>query len=112
MSAAALIPSLIPLFVVAAMRRAEARIRRQLDDARAFSAESAIELSHRRSFDRRRLEGLIQGGAVRVAGNGRHFLDTAGWEAYRGRRRQRVLFALSVVIALLGTGVVLFLLLR
>lgn len=112
MSAAALIPSLLPMIVVLAMRRAEARIHQQLDDARAFTAESAIELSQRRSLDRRRLDGLIRNGAVRVATNGRHYLDAAGWEAHRLARRQRVLFALTVVVALLGTGLALFFMLR
>ena len=79
MSAAAVIPSLIPLFVVIAMRRAEARIYRQLADARALTAESAIQLSLSRSMDRRRLRGLIHGGAVRLAANSRHFLDSDGW---------------------------------
>lgn len=40
MSAAALVPCLIPMFVVIAMRRAEERIHRQLAEARAFTAES------------------------------------------------------------------------
>lgn len=102
MSAAALIPSLLPLFVVAAMRRAEARIHRQLADARAFTAESSIPLSLGRSMDRRRLHGLIRGGAVRVTANSLHFLDADGWSNYQGNRRRRVLLVLSVVVALVG----------
>lgn len=105
MSAVAAIPSLIPLIVVVAMRRAEARIHRQLSEARAFSAESAVQLSLRRSIDRRRLQGLIGGGAVRLAANGFHFLDAEGWSNYQRNRRQRVLVAVSVVVALLGVGV-------
>jgi hypothetical protein len=102
MSAAAVIPSLIPLFVVVAMRRAEARIYRQLADARALDAESAIQLSLSRSIDRRRLLGLIHGGAVRLTANSRHFLDTDGWGHYQRNRRRRVVLALSVVVALVG----------
>jgi hypothetical protein len=83
MSAAAMIPSLIPLFVVVSMRRAEARIHRQLADARAFTAESSIQLSLSRSIDRRRLKGLIHGGAVRLTANSLHFLDTDGWRNYQ-----------------------------
>lgn len=104
MSAAAVIPSLIPLLVVVAMRRAEARIHRQLTDARAFTAESSIALSLQRSMDRRRLQGLIDGGAVRLTANNLHFLDTDGWGNYQRNRRRRVLFALSVVVALVGVG--------
>ncbi len=104
MSGAAVIPSLIPLFVVVAMRRAEARIHRQLADARALTAETAIELSLRRSIDRRRLQGLVHGGAVRLAANNRHFLDADGWSNYHRSRRRRVVIALSVVVALVGVG--------
>jgi hypothetical protein len=105
MSAAAAIPSLIPLFVVIAMRRAEARIYRQLADAGAFSAESAIQLSPGRSLERRRLQGLIRGNAVRLTANSRHFLYVDGWSSYQRNRRRRVLLALSVVVALIGGAV-------
>ena len=112
MSAAALIPSLLPMFMVVAMRRAEARIHRQLADAKAFTAESAIELLLRRSMDSRRLRGLIDGGAVRVAADGRHFLDTDGWTKYQANRRRRVLLALSIIAALLGVGIAALLIMR
>lgn len=102
MSAAAVIPSLIPLLVVVAMRRAEERIHRQLAAAEAFRAESAIQLSPNRSLERRRLEGLIRGGAVHLTANGRHFLDADGWTSYHRSRRRRALLALSVVVALVG----------
>lgn len=104
MSAVAVVPSLLPLIVVVAMRRAEASLHRQLVDARAFTAESAIPLAPRRSLERRRLQGLIRGGAVRLASNGRHFLDADGWSSYQRRRRRRVLLASSVVVALVGIG--------
>ena len=104
MSVASFIPSLIPLIVVAAMRRAEERIHGQLADARAFTAETAIPLSPGRSMERRRLEGLIRGGAVRQTANGRHFIDADGWSNYRLNRRRRALIALSVVLALVGIG--------
>lgn len=112
MSGAAIIPSLIPLAVVVAMRRAEARIHRSLTEARAFTAESAIEVPLRRSMDRRRLEGLVQGGAVHPVAGGRHFLDADGWTSYLLRRRRRVLLALSIVVALLGVGVAVFAFMR
>lgn len=102
MSAAAAFSSLIPLFVVTAMRRAEARIHRQLAEAKAFTAESAIELPLGRAMDRRRLAGLVEGGAVRVTPNRRHFLDADGWADYQRRRRRRVQLALAVVVALVG----------
>ena len=104
MSAVAVIPSLLPLLVVASMRRAEARIHRQLVDARAFTAESAIELSTKRSFDRRRLDDLIHGGAVRLAANRRHFLDNDGWVNYQRARHRRAMLAASVALALVGVG--------
>ena len=104
MSAAAVIPCLIPLCVVVAMRRAEARIYRQLADARAFTAESSIQLSLSRSIDRRRLQGLIHGGAVRLTANSLHFLDPDGWGNYQRNRRRRALLALSVAVALVGVG--------
>ena len=112
MSAAAVIPSLVPLFVVAAMRRAEARIYRQLADAGAFTAESAIQLSLSRSLEKRRLQGLIGGGAVRVTADNRHFLDADGWSNYQRDRRRRSQLALSVVVALIGIGVGMFFVMR
>jgi len=112
MSAAAVIPSLLPLFMVALMRRAEASIHRQLANAGAFSAESAIPLSPNRSLERRRLQGLIHGGAVRLTANGRHFLDADGWDRYHRNRQRRALFALCVVVALIGVGVGITLVLR
>lgn len=112
MSAAALIPSLLPLFVVIAMRRAEERIRRQLSDAGAVSAESAIPLALHRSIDKRRLQGLIGGGAVHQTADSRHFLDTDGWTRYHGNRRRRALYVLSVVVALLGVSFAVFFFMR
>ena len=106
MSAAAAIPSLIPLFIVVAMRRAEANIHRRLAAAGAFTAESAIHLSPSRSFVRRRLEGLIRGGAVRLTANSRHFLDADAWSRYHRNRRRRALLAMSVVVALVGIAFV------
>ena len=102
MSAAAVIPCLIPVIVAVAMRRAEARILRQLTDAHATTAESAIELALGRSMDRRRLDGLVHGGAVHATANGRHFFDSAGWDTYHRNRRRRVLFAASIAIAVVG----------
>lgn len=112
MSAAAVIPSLLPLFMVAMMRRAEARIHRQLSNAGAFTAESAIQFSTNPSMERRRLEGLIRGGAVHVTANGRHFLDVDGWNTYHRNRSRRALLVLSAVIALIGVAVGVTLLLR
>ena len=106
MSAATLVPSLMPLLMVVAMRRAEARILRQLAEARALTPESAIVLTVRRSFDRRRLQGLVEGGAVHTAADNRHFLDEDGWQRFQLRRRRRGLLALSVVLTLVGTGLV------
>lgn len=112
MSAAAIIPSLLPLFMVIAMRRAEARIHRQLADAGAFTAESAIQLSLSRSLERRRLQGLIGGGAVRLTANNRHFIDADGWTKYQDNRRRRVLLAISIIAALLGVGVAVIFVMR
>ena len=112
MSAAAVIPSLIPLLLVVAMRRAEARIYRQLADAGAVTAESAIQLSPGRSIERRRLQGLIRGGAVRLTANSRHFLDADGWNSHQRNRRRRVLFAMSVVVALIGVAVAVLFIMR
>lgn len=102
MSAAGAIPSLIPLMVVIAMRRAEARIHSRLADAQAFTAESAIPLTLSRSMERRRLQGLIHGGAVRLTADGRHFIDADGWGNYQRNRRRRALLALAVLVALVG----------
>jgi hypothetical protein len=112
MSAAAVIPSLVPLLVVVAMRRAEARIHRRLADAGAFTGESAIQLSLSRSLERRRLQGLIRGGAVRLTADSRHFLDADGWSNYQQNRRRRALLAMSVVVALIGIGVAVFYVMR
>lgn len=112
MSAAAIVPSLVPMIMVVAMRRAEARIHRQLVDAGAITAESAIQLSLSRSLDRRRLQGLIRGGAVRAAGDSRHFLDTDGWTDYQSNRRRRVLIAVSIIAALAVVGIAVVLVMR
>lgn len=102
MSAAAVIPCLVPLFMVMAMRRAEGRIRRQLVDAGAFTAQTAIAIAPARSLDKRRLHGLVNGGAVRLSTDSRHYLDEEGWSAYERNRRRRALLALSVTVALVG----------
>ena len=112
MSVAAVIPSLIPLFVVVAMRRAEANIYRQLAAAGAFTAESAIQLSPSRSLERRRLDGLIRGGAVRLTASSRYFLDADGWNSYHRNRRRRALLAMSVVVALVGVAFAVILVMR
>lgn len=110
MSGAAAITSFLPMLMVAAMRRAEARICRQLTEAGAVTAETAILLTPGRSIDRRRLAGLIQGGAVRMTADSRHFLDADGWSRYQGERRRRALLALTVVVALIGVTVAVVLL--
>jgi hypothetical protein len=46
-----MIPRLLPLLIVAMMRRAENRIYRQLADANAYTPDSAIALSPNRSVD-------------------------------------------------------------
>ncbi len=112
MSGAAVIPSLLPLFMVVAMRRAEARIHRQLADAGAFTAESAIELLPGRWLDRRRLQGLIDGGAVRLTADSRHFLDADGWTEYQGDRRRRALLAVAIIAALFGVVIAVLLVMR
>lgn len=112
MSAASVIPTLLPLFIVVAMRRAEASIHRQLASAGAFTAESAIQLSPSRSLERRRLQGLIRGGAVRLTANGRHFLDTDGWNSHQRNRQRRALFAMSLVMALIGVAIAVLLFMR
>ena len=110
MSAAAMIPTLLPLVVAIAIRRTEARIYRQLADAGAISAESAVQLSASRFLESRRLQHLIRGGAVRLAANGHCYLDAEGWNKYQSNRRRRALLAVSVVVALVGiTGAVLYL---
>ena len=108
MSAAATIPSLIPLLMVLLMRRAEARIYRQLADAGAFAAESAFQLPLGRSLERSRLQGLIRGGAVRLTADSRHFIDADGWSDYQRNRRHRAMLAVSVIAALIGIGVAVF----
>ena len=104
MSAAALIPSLLPLLVAIAIRRAEARIHRQLVEARAMAPETAVPLSPSGSLEKRRLQGLIRGGAVRLTGSGKHYLDVDGWNRHQRSRRQRVLFVVSAIVALAGVA--------
>lgn len=108
MSVVAVIPSIVPLFVVAAMRRAEARIHRQLVDGNALTPDSAIQLSLKRSLDRRRLQGLIDGGAVRVSSDSRYFLDSNGWAIYQSNRRRRVTLAVSVLVVIIGVAIAIF----
>lgn len=102
MSAGAVLPSLIPVLVVAAIRRAEERIHRKLTEAGAVTAKSAVALSLDRSFDRRRLQALMRSGAVHATADGRHFLDAEGWTKHRNARLQRVALAVTVIVALLG----------
>jgi len=49
---------------------------------------------------------------VRLTANGRHFLDADGWDRYHRNRQRRALFALCVVVALIGVGVGITLVLR
>ena len=102
MHAGAVIPTLLPLFIAIVIKRTEARIYRQLADAQAFTAESAVQLLPNRSIEKRRLQHLIRGGAVRLAANGHHFLDADGWNRYQSNRRRRGLLAMSVVLAVVG----------
>ena len=102
MSAAATVASMVPMLVVAAMRRAEARIHRQLVDAGALTAESAIPLSLGRPFAKARLQALVSAGAVRPAADGRHFLDANAWNTHQRNRRRRALLAVVIVLALIG----------
>ena len=111
-TAATFLPSMLPIIVLAAMRRAEARIHRQLTEASAVSLESATQLSLGRSIDKRRLDGLVEKGAVRRAADGRHFLDADGWAKHQEDRRRRGLFAVSIVVALLGLGAAVYFVLR
>ena len=108
MAAPAVFASLIPMFVMAAIRRAEDRLHRQLVEARAFTAETAIPLTLGRSIDARRLQGLMEGGAVKRTAAGLHFLDEGGWNAHLSRRRRRVVIALCVVLSLIVIGAVVF----
>ena len=112
MSAAAMIPTLLPLFIAIVIRRTEERIHGQLADAGAFSAESAVQLSASRSLESRRLQHLIRGGAVRPAANGHYYLDAEGWNKYQSNRKRRVLLAVSVLVALGGITVVVLCLVR
>lgn len=112
MSAVAVIPSLLPVLVVVAMRRAEERIHGQLVEAKALTAESAVPLSPRSLLGKGRLQGLVRGGAVRVTANDHYFLDADGWDRYQRNRRRRGLFAVTVVVALLGLAAALLLLLQ
>lgn len=106
MAAPALIPSLLPLIMVAAMRRAEERIRKQLVDAGALTPEKAIALTFKRSMDSRRLKGLMDGGAVRRTTSGLHYLDEGGWAAYMSNRQQRAMVTVGVVLALIAVSAV------
>jgi hypothetical protein len=112
MSAAAVIPSLLPLFVAIALRRAEESIHRQLEGARAVSAETAVLFVPQRAFQARRLKALLADGAVRVTADGKHYLDAAGWEQHRNRRSQRIALGVCVALALVGVGLAVALALR
>ena len=81
-------------------------------DAKASTPESAVQLSPSRSIDRRRLQGLIRGGAVRLTASGHHFLDADGWIRYQRNRRRRGLLAVSVLVALLGVAFAVYFLMR
>lgn len=112
MAAHTVIPSLIPIFVAVAMRRAEERIRKQLVDAGALTPETAIALTPTRSMDSRRLKGLMDGGAVRRTTSGLHYLDEGGWNAYLANRQQRAMVAVGVVLALIAVSAVVFYLVK
>ena len=112
MSVAAIIPSMLPLLIVAMMRRAENRIYRQLSDANAYTPDSAIALSPGRSIEQKRLQSLIRGGAVRLNANSQYFLDTDSWSTYRSNRRRRALLAITIILALAGMAIALLLALR
>lgn len=85
--------------LAAAIVGMDRRLVRKLRRGNAVSAESAIRPNGLPLLSRWRLSRLTSAAAVRVTANGSIYLDESGWEAYRRRRRVRVLAVLSFAAA-------------
>lgn len=88
----------------AAIVRTDRRIVRDLRSANATSANRAIVLGGLR-LRRLRTGRLTSAGALRATADGRHWLDEAGWRAYRAARRRRVLIAVTLALLAMALGI-------
>ena len=91
----------IPMVAAARLRRVERRAIERLQAAGATSSERAILLENGGAISGFVYRRLANAHAIVPVGNDRYYLDDAGYRAFRGRRRQRgmVVLALLVIIA-------------
>lgn len=89
------------MLFAALILRTDRRIVRQLREASAISASSAIPLEAPHFLGSWRLNRLGSVGAIRQAPPQHYYLDESGYTAFRNRRRRRVMLVGCVLIPLL-----------
>lgn len=89
--------TVVPVIIAAQLQKGRERVLAALDaaDSPAF----AVGYDPVDRWERRALEQLRDGGAVRDAGDGRLWLDRTGLEAMRERMRRTKLIVLAVALA-------------
>ena len=92
--------SLALVVVVLSLRRAERRLVGRLSAAGASGRDDAVRLSELGWRERLALKRLVWSRAVGLAGSETYFIDPAGYEAFRKRRRVRAAMVLGLVLVL------------
>ena len=92
--------SILAALFAAGIVRSDRRWIRRLQETRAFSLESAVDLPHEGAFMRWRLRRLVEAGAIGMAPDRtRLFLSEQGWMAFRRRRRMKLFLMLLAFLA-------------
>jgi hypothetical protein len=86
--------------VAAAIVGTDRRIQRKLRQAQAVAPDRATAIAGHSPLVRWRLSRLTAVGAVHALADGRYYLDEAGWQRYRWRRRRRALVGGALVATL------------
>jgi hypothetical protein len=88
----------VPMLLAVVILRTDRRLLGRLREGGATSPERAIDLGALNPLGDWRLRRLVSEGAFHPSGNGRYFLDEAGYAAYRSRRRRRALVVLAILL--------------
>jgi hypothetical protein len=88
----------VPMLLAVAILRTDRRLVERLRLGGATTPEGAMDLGDLNRLGDWRLRRLTSAGAVVATGDGRYFLDEAGYAGYRSRRRRRALTILAVLL--------------
>jgi len=86
------------MLLAVAILRTDRRLVGRMREGGATSPERAVDLGDLNPLKEWRLRRLTNEGAVFATGDGRHFLDEAGYAGYRRRRRRRALTVLGFLL--------------